>query len=254
MLSRILAVALLVCAFDSSSANPLIATHPVYMSAERLDVKLLRDSAEMDGRFHFRSTATQGDPGVKANVVLSVPIWVPRDLSEADSATASLLLAAKVSSNNELKDNLQAAWASAIGLRIYVGEQPLKITDFSLFDPRSKLDQKRLPPEWFHQDYYCILVKAEFQPELLAADPEIRVLYRQGLRRTSAGPEFHYLPMFRNMPKDHTTRELQRYCMYLVNDSGLAAKLGAATVRDGYSLILPLAHYEPIGITLKSKE
>lgn len=227
--------------------------HPCYMSSERLEVKLLGDVAEIDGRFHFRSTAKEGDPSATENVYFTVPIWVPCDPKHADAATAALLSSCYVSSLNWLKDENRAAWDSAVGLKITVGKRPLKIETFAVFDPLSKQDQKRLPAQWFRHGFYCITVRVDFQPDWLTTDPEIRVQYRQGLCRTSDGSEFHYVPVFWHLPKDQTTRDLGKYAMYLFNGSGTTASLGTVGLPAGFSSVLPLANHEPITITLQPK-
>lgn len=242
----------LIC--GTSSGNPIILTHPAYMSSERLDVKLLGDTAEVDGRFHFRSTAKKGDPSATANVYFEVPIWVPCDPKHADAATAELLLKCSVGSLNWLKDDNRAAWDAAIGLKITVGKRPLKVETFSVIDPRLKEHQQRLPAEWFRKGYFCITARVDFQPDWLTSDPEIRVQYRQGLCRTSEGSEFHYVPVFWQMPKDRTTQDLSQYSMRLLNSSGRKASLGTVGLPAGYSSVLPLAHHEPITITLRPKE
>jgi hypothetical protein len=252
-MTRSLSILFLLLACGISRGNPLIMSHPCYMSSERLEVKLLDDVAEIDGRFHFRSTAKKGDPSASANVYFEVPIWVPCDPKHADAATAALLRSCSVSSLNWLKDDNRAAWDSAIGLKITVGKRPLKIETYAVFDPRSKEDQKRLPAEWFRKGFYCITARVDFQPDWLAADPEIRVQYRQGLCQKSEGNEFHYVPVFWQMPKDQTTRNLGQYAMHLLNGSSMTATLGTAGLPAGYSSILPLAHHEPITITLKPK-
>ena len=253
-ITRSLAILILVLICGISRGNPLIMTHPAYMSSERLEVKLLGDVAEIDGRFHFHSTARPGDPSATANVYFEVPIWVPCDPKNADAATAALLHSCTVSSLNSLTDDNRAAWDSAIGLKITVGKRPLTVDTFAVFDPRSKQDRNRLSAEWFRKGFYCITARVDFQPLWLAADPEIRVQYRQGLRRTSAGSEFHYVPVFWQMPKDQTTRDLSQYAMHFLNASGMTATLGTAAIPAGYSSVLPLAHHEPISIILKSKD
>lgn len=252
-MTRSIALLFLLLAYGISSGNPLIMSHPCYMSSERLEVKLLDDVAEIDGRFHFRSTAKKGDPSASANVYFTVPIWVPCDPKHADAATAALLRSCSVSSLNWLKDDNRAAWDVAIGLKITVGKRPLKIETYAVFDPRSKEDQKLLPAEWFRQDYYCITARVDFQPDWLKTDPEIRVQYRQSFCRTSDRSEFHYVPVFGQMPKDQTTRDLNQYAMHLLNGSSMTATLGTVELPAGYSSILPLAHHEPITITLKPK-
>jgi len=224
------------------------------MSSERLEVKLLDDVAEIDGRFHFRSTAKKGDPSATANVYFEVPIWVPCDPKNADPATAALLRSCSVSSLNWLKDDNRAVWDTAIGLKITVGKRPLKIETYAVFDPLSKEDQKRLPAEWFRKGFYCITARVDFQPDWLTTDPEIRVRYRQGLCRTSNSSEFHYVPVFWQMPQGQTTRDLGHYSMQLLNDSDMTATLGTVQIPTGHSSILPLAHHESITITLKTND
>lgn len=252
-MTRSLAILLLVLGFGESRGNPRIISHPVYLSSERLEVKLLGDAAEIDGRFHFRSTAKEGDPAATANVYFEIPIWVPCDPKEADAATAALLRSCSVSRLNWLKDDNRTAWDSAIGLKITVGERPLKIETFAVFDPLSQEDQRRLPPEWFRKGFYCIMARIDFQPDWLISDPEIRVQYRQGLRCSADGNEFHYVPVFSQLPKELTTRDLSQYAMILSNASDIPATLGTVGIPSGYSSRLPLAHHEPITITLKHK-
>lgn len=252
-MTRSLTALVLLFFCGASIGNPIIITHPCYMSSEHLEVKLLGDVAEIDGRFHFRSTAKKNDPSAAASVYFQVPIWVPCDPGHADDATAALLRSCAVSSLNWLNDDNRAAWDSAVGLKITVGKRPLKIDTFAVFDPRSKEDQKRLPAEWLRKGFYCITARVDFQPEWLSSNPEIRVQYRQGLRRTSDGCEFYYVPEFWQMPADQTTRDLNKYAMHLWNGSGTGATLGTVRLPVGYSAILPLSHHEPVTITLQSK-
>lgn len=258
MMTRVLAVLFLVFVCGVNTANPLIAIHPAYMSAEQLQVILRNEVAEIDGRFHFRSLAkkgaNKGGPWESANALFEVLIWIPSDPNEADAATAALLRVCDVSSGNVLNDGNRAAWDSAIGLKISVGGYPRKFESISVFDPNSKDDRQRLPAEWFRRGFYTIIVRVEFRPDVLAEDPEFRVQYRQGLRRAAAGNEFFYVPMFWNLPADQTTRDLRQYSMYLANFSGQSASLGTATVPIGYATMLPLAHHEPIAVTLRFKE
>ena len=242
-------IILLLCGVGKT--NPLIITHPAYMSSERLHVKLLGDTAEIDGRFHFRSTAKKGEPSASANVHLEIPIWVPRDPLEAGAATAALLRSYSASSLNWLTDDNRAAWDAAIGLKISVGKRPLEITTFAVFDPNSKPDQSRLPPEWFRKGFYCITARVDFEPGWLAEDPEIRVQYRQGLRLTGNGREFHYVPVFFHLPEGQTTQDTSQYAMHLENASDKTVKLGTGAVPAKFPAVLPLVHHVPITITLK---
>jgi hypothetical protein len=254
LMPRSLTVLLLLLLCATSRGNPLILTHPAYMSSERLAVKVRDDAAEIDGRFHFRSLAAslKQHPGVGSEVGLSVSIWVPRDPKEADTATAALLRQCEDDSHDLLNDENRALWDAAIGLKITVGRRPVKIERFSIGKPDWL--GRRAPPRdpWSRKGFCCITVTAYFPPAWLAGDPEIRVQYRQGLRRTGHRSEFHYVPEFWQMPKDRTTRDLSQYAMHLSNGSSQNGSLGSASVPAGYSLVLPLAHHQPITFTLEA--
>lgn len=249
-MSRILTFLFLVLTCAASRGNPLIITHPAYISSERLEVKVLGDVAEIDGRFHFRSTVQKGSPEATVHVPFLISIWVPSDPDNADPATAALLRFCEPESEHRLKDDSRAAWDAAIGLKVTVGKRPVEIESFSVSDMRSKKDRESLPSEWRRKGFYRLSALLHFKPDWLREDPEIRVQYRQGLCRTRAGNLFHYVPFFFRLPETHTTRDLDKYAMHLTNASSTPATLGSISIPSGYSAILPLAHYVPISITL----
>lgn len=238
----------------SGRGNPLIMTHPAYMSSERLEIKLLDDAAAIDGRFHFRSTAKKGDPDAHAHVYLEIPIWVPRDPKNADAATATLLRSSSGKTFHQLTNENRNAWDSAIGLKLNVGKHALNIDSFVVYDSHSKADRKQLAEAWLPRGYCCVIARADFPPAWLAGDPEIRIQYRQGLCRIRDGDEFYYVPEFRWTPDGHSTRDLNQYAMHLSNGSGRTALLGSTEVPPGYSSILPLVHKHPIVLTLRAKD
>lgn len=252
-MTRIFALLFLVLASSAGMGNPLIETHPAYISSEKLNVTLHSEFAEIDGRFHFRSTAKKNDPAAEAHVHFTVLIWVPSDPKQADDITGSLLRSFLVDKLNWLKDDNRAAWDAAVGLKVSVGERPLEIETYGVLNPRSKGDREMVPRPWIRDGYYLITARVDFQPDWLAENPEIRVQYRQGLRRYSSGKEFHYVPVFLHLPKDQTTEDLSRYAMHLVNSANMPASLGTSKIPTGYSAILPLAHHEAITVKLESK-
>lgn len=232
-------------------ANPILVTHPAYISAEQLVVKVGAEAAEIDGRFHFKSMADKKDPVWGASVMFEIPIWVPSDAKYADARTAALLRSCKASDMNRLEGGQRAVWDAAVGLKVSVGRHELKIEDFLVFDPGSKSDMQWVPGAWMRKGYYCLVVRLFFKPDWLRGDPEIRVQYRQGLRLTREGGEFHYVPEFDRMPEKMTTGDLGRYAMHVTNASAGTMTLGTVSVPAGSGAVLPLAQHVPVGFVVR---
>lgn len=223
------------------------------MSAERLEVKMVEGAAEIDGRFHFRSLAVKGHMGESSDVGFAVPIWVPSEAKYADARTAALLRTCSVSELNWLKGEKQAAWDDAVGLKINVGKHALKIDAYAVWDPRGDKNKPYVENAWLRKGYYCLLVRVHFRPEWLAGNPEIRVRYRQGLRLTRAGGEFHYVPTFEPMPPTQTTQDLDRYAMHVLNTTAWPISLGTVSLPSGSRAVLPLAHHVPVELVVRKK-
>lgn len=249
-MNRFRSLLFLACTPALVYSNPLALWHPAYMSAERLTVTLRSDAAEMDGRFHFKSLATPTHPGAMANVDLNVPIWIPSDPKRTDLATAHFLRTFSSGHLHKLNDSNCEIWDAAIRLRIMVGTHPLQIERFSILDPRDKNDRASIPAQWLRKGYYCLNVSVDFRSDWLAGDPEIMVTYRQGHKQSKGEYEFHYVPVFWQLPEELNTRDLSRYSMRLNNQSGLSASLGTLKIHQGQSAVLPLSHHEPVTVTI----
>lgn len=230
----------------STFANPLLENTPYYLSSEQLDVVLSLDAAQIDGRFHFRTWKTPGGSLPKHPILLTVPIWIPSDPACADQATAALLKKYAVNKGHHLEEGINPEWDAAIGLKITVGDQPIKIRFFGLHGPPVANAIDWVPKAWRREGFHCVMVTADFKPLLLAGDPEIRIQYRQGLRSDRAGREFFYVPVFENLPQGMKTDDLKTYAMNLENRSGDSILIGRAKLEPNSRSRVALAHHSAI--------
>lgn len=249
MLHRSLALFIVVlCLVQSGKANPLMMTHPAYIASEELNVILTADAALIDGKFRFQPDNNKDTPGGRSPVRVMIPLWFPAKSSQVDQTTAPLLDAVARGDLHENPGRFRDAWKNATGFKFTIANREVSVSDFSVYAPTTRHARKSMPPYWQHDGWIVICASVYFSPEQLHGLPEVRIRYRQPLRKTKAGAEFLYVPEFHYMPEGANTANLQRYAMALKSDTGVSASLGSVPIPSGHSARLPLSHHQAIKV------
>jgi hypothetical protein len=244
------AVTLVVCGAQESAANPVIMTHPAYITSEELNVSLGADAALIDGRFRFQPDDKKGMPWEGTGVRVTIPIWIPAKSSQGDQTVAPLLDVISKGGLNQRDSAALNAWNSAIAFKFTIGNREVPVSEYSVYAPTTRYARKMIPDHWLHDGWIVVCVSVDFPPKLLRGSPEVRIRYRQPLRKTKAGSEFVYVPEFDDMPKNLNTKDLKQYAMILKPDTGVSAWLGSIPIPSGHSARLPLSHHQAIKVTV----
>jgi hypothetical protein len=235
-----------VCAVTPAIANPIAITHDVYIASEALNVEVQAEAAYINGSFRFKSALKKGAFGENSDVSITIPVWIPAKASQGDTTVRRLLDVIKPGGYYQIEGPLVSAWESAVGLKFTIGRRPVPIRGLRITDPMARENRKYSPAAWLHEGWILAFADVDFSPTLLRGTPEIRIRYRQPLRKTKAGAEFLYLPEFHNLPEGTTTSDLERYAMKLQAGEGGPLTTGGIVIPSGHSARLPLAHHQPI--------
>lgn len=228
------------------AANPVAITHQVYIASEELNVVVGADAAVIDGRFRFKSAVEKGGMGENADVSITVPVWIPAKASQGDATVGPFLKAMESGNYARLEGPMRQAWADAVGMTFTIGNREMPVRFLSISNPTSRSERKFTPVAEQHEGWLLASAQVEFPPALLRGSPEIRIRYRQPLRKTKAGAEFLYLPQFYHQPEGSTTKDLERFAMKLQAQQGVSLAMGGIIIPSGHSARLPLAHHQPI--------
>ncbi|QIF03612.1 hypothetical protein [Roseimicrobium sp. ORNL1] len=228
------------------SANPIAITHAVYIASEALTVEVGAEAAYIDGSFRFKSALKKGDFGEDSDIRITIPVWIPAKAPQGDTTVRSLLEVIELGESNKIEGPLASAWESAVGLKFTVAGRSIPIEVLRITDPMARKNRKYSPAARQHEGWILAFADVYFPPALLRGTPEIRIRYRQPLRKTKAGAEFLYLPEFGNLPKGATTTDLEKYAMKLQTKDGGTLAAGGVVIPSGHSARLPLAHHQPI--------
>ena len=225
----------------SSMANPIPAPPLTYIAAEKLEVVAGVDAAAIKGVFQFRSEVSMKS---LFEIGIEIPVWIPSKGEHGDAAVRRFRSAYPSEGYYKFESIDRTIWNAAIGLRIRVGKQEVPLSWFRIFKP--KVDSP-----WYRKGWSCVAVTVYVPADLLAARffrgvPDTTITYRQPLLKGADSSEFFYVPMFDHLPEGASTVSLKRYAAHLKNGTGSVLKLGNTLLGSGESLLLPLAHRQPI--------
>ncbi|QIF03611.1 hypothetical protein [Roseimicrobium sp. ORNL1] len=227
-------------------AANIAPTHKVYISSEELAVTVGADAATIDGQFRFKPAENDLHERSRAGAI--IPVWIPVKATRGDTSLASLLKVQDDYSIHKLEGPLLDAWQETIGLKFIVGNREVPVNWLRIIRPTTRAERKDTPKEWQHEGWFLVLATIYCPPPLMHGSCEVRLRYRQPLRKTRAGAEFLYLPQFFHQPKGATTKDLDRFAMKLQAQQGVSLSMGGVVVPAGHSARLPLIDHQPIKV------
>lgn len=220
--------------------NPIAPSHQAYISAEKLNIRVTPDAAQIEGVFQFQSAMPKDDLWGKTDIRIEIPIWIPQPLNEKGGLARLFLQAHPEPIDHE-------AWNAAIDFKFRIGKQDVSPQSSIIYKPAE------VRFKWRREGFFCMIVTVMVPPKLLGGAAETIISYRQPLRRTRSSSEFFYVPTFDNLPPDNSTSDIQQYSMHLKNASGSILNLGETKIDTGYSAVLPLTHHQPIVFQVSAK-
>ncbi|QIF03610.1 hypothetical protein [Roseimicrobium sp. ORNL1] len=243
--------ALMVLSAVLGGHTPLAAniapTHRVYISSEELEVTVGADAATIDGKFRFKPV--EGDLHESSSAGAGIPVWIPAKATQGDAGLVSLVKDLAPGDMHKLEGPLLKAWNETIGLKFIVGKQEVPVSVLRIFHPTSRFERKDTSKEWYqHEGWILAFAIVYCPPPLMHGSSEVRLRYRQPLRKTRAGAEFLYLPQFFHQPKGATTKDLDRFAMKLQAQQGVSLSMGGVVIPAGHSARLPLIDHQPIKV------
>ena len=234
-------------------ANPLVLSHPVYISSERLTVTVDRSEARFEGKFTFRSAlGPNADEKLrKSPISLQVPIWFPAKAVDGDETTRSFWITFQKDRLNWLNAENRLILDRAIGLRVLVDAEEIPYRTFAVFETGP--GQDRIPREWQQPGLSCVLFSLDLPSNRLQSDPKFTITYRQPLLAKGTVAEFFYLPLFWHLPQGTETDDQERYSFRLQAkpDCLIRIQNSDAPVRPMRSVALPLSHNVAIRATVE---
>lgn len=252
----ILTLGAILCGVATSevSANPLVMSHPVYISSERMTVTVDRLAARFEGRFTFRSALGQNarEEIRKEPMLLQVPIWFPANAVDGDETTRAFWMTFKRDRLNWVNAENRLILDRAIGLRVLVGAEEIPYRTFAVFE--TSPEQDRIPREWQQPGLSCVLFSLDIPSNRLQSDPKVTITYRQPLLAKGDVAEFFYLPLFWHLPQGTGTDDQERYsfCLQARPKCLIRIQTSDGQVRPTRSVALPLSHNVPIRATVES--
>lgn len=239
-LNRLAMLALILAFAGWGHGNPIAIapTHRAYISAEKLNVQVTLDAAEVEGVFRFQSAMPKDDLWNKTDIRIEVPIWMPSPVNEKGPLARLFSQAHPHPIDHE-------AWQAAVGFKFRIGKLDVSPQSSIIYKP------SEIRPEWRREGFFCMIFVVMVPPKVL--DAETIISYRQPLRRSSSSAEFFYVPTFDNLPSDASTADIQQYSMHLKNASGSILSFGETKIAAGYSAVLPLAHHKPVVFQVSAK-
>ena len=245
--SRLFALALYATCV-AASGNPIAIGNWAYIASEHLKVSLTDATAVIDGSFTFRSTGKSGK-FADADGEIHIPLWLP-DVKSADPQTAQLIKLCPSGKAEKVVGPLSEALEMAIVPRVKVSGKDLVIDRVELMPTPNWGNKNHADPTFQRQGYCCLLLYVSIPTNLISRGQIVSISYRQPLHLTRGGAEFHYVPIFHDLPSDLAIRELSRYSATVHNDTAQTFTLGGAMLRPSASMVLPLSGGD--AITLQS--
>lgn len=228
----------------NTAANPIVISHRVYIAAETLDVTISQSEAKVAGTFLLASVANQDQLAKKSDVLLQIPIWFPSpDLAVHKNAKA-FWATFKTDRLNYLNDENRRVLDDVIGLQLTIGKERIECKTFSVFTTDGP-SSERLPKEWHHAGFCCLLFHFEFSPDLLKRSHSLSIGYRQPLLSEGHTSRFVYVPFFHNLPSGSSTDDIAKYSITVTASPDTVVTLSdrkETKVLPSRNVKLPLSH------------
>lgn len=233
--------------------NPLASALPaadrLYMASEHLVASISPNAAELNGTFTFQYRPDVPTPGQKSFVMLELPIWFP-EVHSQDPAVAGFWKSFPKDGVTEVTPQTRAAFEKAVGLRAFLGGDPLSVKQFSKLTSTNSR-QRWASREWQQEAGFCCLVfRFYIQDDSALTKKPLTISYRQPLLKGNGVGKFFYLPVFQNLPKGASTAETNHYSITVVAEPGCSLAVSSgdqkSTVEAGHSIIFSPRHHQAI--------
>jgi hypothetical protein len=247
-----------------ANANPLglpLGAH-VYISSDRLTVKVSPTDATFTATFTFSAPDIETSGTDIQQDLLELPIWFPEQ-SVNDPSVAAFWKTFGTNILNVIKPQKKEAFEKAVGLRVFVGTNEVPVHAFATLYQNG--DQR--PFKFFaHREwkvflespepgFSCLVFTIDALGEFVRNHAPVFISYRQPLAISEGKERFFYLPIFENLPKGISTTDTNKYSITILAtpDCSLIGTNGEQTftVEAGRSITLGPKHRQAIRAIVK---
>lgn len=251
-------IALLICSCIAVSGNPLPMPleNSVFISSERLEVKLAPMEAVINATFTFASNApTELDEHSPTSIDL--PIWLPYQ-NASNALVAAFWETFGTNMFNRITPERRTVFDKAVGLKVLVEKREIPVDAFAAiykkgFGGRIPIFKRK---EWqvfdrtLEPGFCCLLFEIAQIDEIVSKHTPVTVSYRQPLGRINGNGQFFYLPIFGNLPSGISTADTNRYSVAITAapNCALTVTSGGQTfaVEPSHIITISPKHLEPI--------
>ncbi|MDB6121617.1 MAG: hypothetical protein JWQ71_610 [Pedosphaera sp.] len=205
-------LSLLVCL--NVYANPLAPTEHVYIASEHSSVNVSSEEARLNEVFTFNySPEAWGSERESHPILIKIPVWFPESGSDDPSVEAFWKVFQKDGLNQVTAANVDV-FSKAVGMRVSIGDQPLGVASFYAFTYGNT--NAWAPLYWQQPGYSCLVfLLNELPPAFVQDKTPVTISYRLPLLNVDGQKRFFYLPNFKNLPKNKSTADFNKYSVQL---------------------------------------
>jgi hypothetical protein len=234
-----------------ANANPIglpLGAH-VYISSERLTVKVSPTDAAFTATFIFSAPDIEASGTDIQQDLLDLPIWFPEQSGD-DPSIAAFWNTFGTNMLNVIKPQKKEIFEKAVGLRAFVGTNEAPIQAFAtLYQNGNQRPFKFFAHrEWKvflespEPGFSCLVFKIDALGEFVRNHAPVFISYRQPLAISEGKGRLFYLPIFENLPYGISTTDTNKYSITIsaTPDCSLTVISGEQkfTVEAGKSIIL----------------